>query len=68
MGSAADKLGVAFMLVRSDVNGNISRLEASAALDAGRHVCVFSIVEEEVAAGTTKVSDSATNGLLWLKR
>lgn len=56
------------MLVRSDVNGNITRLEGRAAADPARSACVFSIVEDEVAAGTTKESASATNGLLWLKR
>lgn len=56
------------MLVRSDVNGNITRLEGRAAQEPARHACVFSLVEDEVAAGTTEESASATNGLLWLKR
>lgn len=56
------------MLVRSDINGNITRLEERAAVDQHRMECIFSIVEDEIAAGTTKESASATNGLLWLKR
>ena len=48
----AEKLGAAFMIVRSDIGGNINRLD----------------VEDEMAQGSTKQSDSATNGLLWLKR
>jgi len=65
---SADQLGAAFMLVRSDIHGNISRLEQRTETDPARFAAVFAIVEDEVARGVEGDSRSATKGLLWLKR
>ena len=63
-----DQLGAAFMMVRSDIHGNVSRLEQRAETDRARFADVFAIVNDEVARGVEGDSRSATKGLLWLKR
>ena len=65
---SADQLGAAFMMVRGDIHGNISRLEQRAETDPARFAAVFAMVEDEVARGIEGDSRSATKGLLWLKR
>ena len=64
----AEKLGTAFSMVRSDISGNISRLQARQAQDPDRYALLFPIVLDEVDKGGDKGSSSATKGLLWLKR
>mmetsp|Transcript_34819 Transcript_34819/g.88233 ORF Transcript_34819/g.88233 Transcript_34819/m.88233 type:complete len:203 (-) Transcript_34819:477-1085(-) len=63
-----DKLGTAFALVKSDINGNIQRLTDKAATDPVRYSRLLAIVQDEVIAGTHGQSTSCTKGLLWLKR
>lgn len=64
----AEKLGTAFAMVRSDVGGNIDRLEARRATDPQKFGLLFAIVLAEVEAGQQDCSTSAAKGLLWLKR
>ena len=56
------------MMVRSDIHGNISRVDQRAETDPARFAAVFAIAEDEVARGVESDSRSATKGLLWLKR
>lgn len=66
--ACAEKLGTAFAMVRSDVGGNIDRLETRRATDPDKFGLLFNIVLAEVEAGQEGGSLSATKGLLWLKR
>ncbi|GLT42134.1 hypothetical protein SLA2020_161530 [Shorea laevis] len=63
-----DKFGAAMVLVKSDIGGNISRLEAKYETNPSKYEHLYSIIQEEVGAKTAKGSSSCTNGLLWLTR
>ncbi|MED6123289.1 Glycolipid transfer protein 1 [Stylosanthes scabra] len=63
-----DKFGTAMGLVKSDIGGNISRLESQYSSNPSRFNCLFSLVQAEVETNTAKASSSCTNGLLWLTR
>ncbi|WJZ87363.1 hypothetical protein VitviT2T_006748 [Vitis vinifera] len=63
-----DKFGAAMALVKSDIGGNISRLEDKYSSNPTEFNLLYSMVEVEVAAKTAKGSSSCTNGLLWLTR
>ena len=63
-----DQLGTAFMLVRTDINGNIQRLSSKAAQDPTHFHRLFALVQDDIVRGTQGDSTSVTKGLLWLKR
>ncbi|CAL0316709.1 unnamed protein product [Lupinus luteus] len=63
-----DKFGAAMALVKSDIGGNISRLESKYASNPSRFNYLYSLVQVEVETKTAKSSSSCTNGLLWLTR
>ncbi|KAJ8433364.1 hypothetical protein Cgig2_020444 [Carnegiea gigantea] len=63
-----DKFGSTMSLVKSDVGGNISRLENKYNSDPTKFKCLYSMVQVEVDAKTATGSSSCTNGLLWLTR
>ncbi|BBN02654.1 hypothetical protein MPTK1_2g17000 [Marchantia polymorpha subsp. ruderalis] len=63
-----DKFGSSMALVKSDVGGNIGRLDAKYATDTTSYYLLYDIVRKEVADKTAKNSNSCTNGLLWLTR
>ncbi|GAU46411.1 hypothetical protein TSUD_28270 [Trifolium subterraneum] len=63
-----DKFGAAMALVKSDIGGNISRLEAKYSSNPAKFNCLYSLVQVEVETKTAKASSSCTNGLLWLTR
>ncbi|XP_027349060.1 glycolipid transfer protein 1-like [Abrus precatorius] len=63
-----DNFGGAFSFVKSDIGGNISRLESKYQTDPSEYKFLFSLVQKEVEAKTEKASSSCTNGLLWLSR
>ncbi|KAF8015842.1 hypothetical protein BT93_H1401 [Corymbia citriodora subsp. variegata] len=63
-----DKFGAAMALVKSDIGGNISRLEAKYESNPSQFKLLYSMVQVEVEAKTAKASSSCTNGLLWLTR
>ncbi|KAK1680757.1 hypothetical protein QYE76_041605 [Lolium multiflorum] len=63
-----DKFGSAMSIVKSDIGGNISRLEAKYASDPTKYEQLHNMVQVEVASKTAKSSSSCTNGLLWLTR
>ncbi|CAI9107594.1 OLC1v1006987C3 [Oldenlandia corymbosa var. corymbosa] len=63
-----EKFGAALALVKSDIGGNISRLETKYLSDPAQFSQLYSFVQVEVAAKTAKGSSSCTNGLLWLTR
>ncbi|KAJ7550884.1 hypothetical protein O6H91_07G123100 [Diphasiastrum complanatum] len=63
-----DKFGAAMAMVKSDVGGNITRLDARYESDPTGYLLLYDIVRKEVANGSPKNSQSCTNGLLWLTR
>ncbi|KAL8162791.1 hypothetical protein V2J09_014280 [Rumex salicifolius] len=63
-----DKFGAAMAIVKSDIGGNISRLETKYSSDPAKYNLLYTMVQEEVEAKTSKGSSSCTNGLLWLTR
>ncbi|XP_058094635.1 glycolipid transfer protein 1-like isoform X1 [Magnolia sinica] len=63
-----DKFGAAMALVKSDVGGNISRLESKYSSSPSEFNLLYSMVKAEIEAKTAKASSSCTNGLLWLTR
>ena len=63
-----DKFGAAMALVKSDIGGNITRLENKYNSDPSKFEHLYSIVQVEVDSKTAKGSSSCTNGLLWLTR
>ncbi|KAG9154328.1 hypothetical protein Leryth_000775 [Lithospermum erythrorhizon] len=63
-----DQFGAAMALVKSDIGGNVTRLENKYLTDPTKYNHLYSMVQEEVQANTAKGSSSCTNGLLWLTR
>ncbi|CAI9118143.1 OLC1v1019667C1 [Oldenlandia corymbosa var. corymbosa] len=63
-----DKFGAAMTVVKSDISGNISRLESKYNSNTSRYNYLYSIVQSEVETKSAKSSSSCTNGLLWLTR
>ncbi|XP_021910883.1 glycolipid transfer protein 1 [Carica papaya] len=63
-----DKFGAAMSLVKTDIGGNISRLENKYLTNPSEFNHLYSMVQAEVDAKTAKASSSCTNGLLWLTR
>ncbi|GBG60490.1 hypothetical protein CBR_g5664 [Chara braunii] len=63
-----DRFGAALALVKSDIGGNISRLQGIYDKHPEMYRDVYDIVRKEVAAKTARGSSSGTNGLLWLTR
>ncbi|XP_073145859.1 glycolipid transfer protein 1 [Henckelia pumila] len=63
-----EKFGAAMALVKSDVGGNITRLEDKYTSNPTKYNHLYSMIQEEVDAKTAKGSSSCTNGLLWLTR
>lgn len=64
-----DVLGpTAFAPVKSDINGNIKKLREKFAKDPEKFKTLQDIVDSEIAEKSTKVKNSATDALLWLKR
>ncbi|XP_045809087.1 glycolipid transfer protein 1-like isoform X1 [Trifolium pratense] len=63
-----DKFGAAMALVKSDIGGNITRLETLYSSNPTRFNCLYSLVQVEIESKTAKSSSSCTNGLLWLTR
>ncbi|XP_073126875.1 glycolipid transfer protein 1-like [Henckelia pumila] len=63
-----DKFGAAMIVVKSDISGNITRLESKYNSNPSRFKYLYSLVQDEVEIKTAKSSSSCTNGLLWLTR
>ncbi|KAF5736737.1 pleckstrin y domain-containing family A member 8-like [Tripterygium wilfordii] len=63
-----NKFGAAMALVKSDIGGNISRLDSKYQSNPSKYEHLYSMVKEEVEANTAKSGSSCTNGLLWLTR
>ncbi|KAF3558304.1 hypothetical protein F2Q69_00011373 [Brassica cretica] len=63
-----DKFGPAMTLVKSDIGGNISRLEKNYLSDPDKYKYLYTFVQGEIESKTAKGSSSCTNGLLWLTR
>ncbi|KAK7284135.1 hypothetical protein RJT34_18875 [Clitoria ternatea] len=63
-----DSLGGAFSFVKSNIGGNISKLESKYQSNPSEYEFLSSLIQKEVEAKTEKVPSSCTNGLLWLSR
>ncbi|GFP83378.1 pleckstrin homology domain-containing family a member 8 [Phtheirospermum japonicum] len=63
-----DKFGAAMTVVKSDINGNITRLESKYNSNPSRFNYLYNLVQAEVETKSAKSSSSCTNGLLWLTR
>lgn len=63
-----EKFGAAMALVKSDIGGNIMRLENKYLSNPSEFNLLYSMVQVEITAKTAKGSSSCTNGLLWLTR
>ncbi|XP_004493797.1 glycolipid transfer protein 1-like [Cicer arietinum] len=63
-----DKFGGAFSFVKTDIGGNITRLEGIYESDPSEYNFLHTIVLKEVEAKTEKSPPSCTNALLWLSR
>ncbi|XP_071718418.1 glycolipid transfer protein 1-like [Rutidosis leptorrhynchoides] len=63
-----DKFGAAMAIVKSDISGNISRLDSKYTENPSRFNYLYAMVQAEVETKTAKNSSSCTNGLLWLTR
>ncbi|KAL0414291.1 UNVERIFIED_CONTAM: Glycolipid transfer protein 1 [Sesamum radiatum] len=63
-----DKFGAAMTVVKSDIGGNISRLEHKYNSNTSRFNYLYNMVQAEVETKTAKSSCSCTNGILWLTR
>jgi len=57
-----------FAAVKSDINGNINALERHAAANAAASNTFQTLLRAEMAAGKTRVKQSASISALWLKR
>ncbi|KAJ9543225.1 hypothetical protein OSB04_022932 [Centaurea solstitialis] len=62
------KFGAAMALVKSDVGGNITRLENKYLSNPSEFQNLYNMVRVEVEAKKAEGSSSCTNGLLWLTR
>lgn len=63
-----DKFGAAMALVKSDIGGNITRLDSRYSSDTSSYYQLYDIVRKEIQDNTARNPSSCTNGLLWLTR
>ncbi|PIK59815.1 putative glycolipid transfer protein [Apostichopus japonicus] len=64
-----DKMGsTAFVFVKSDVNGNISKLRKKHSENPERFKTLYAMVEDEMERKVTDDKNSATDALIWLIR
>ncbi|KAK1362572.1 Glycolipid transfer protein 1 [Heracleum sosnowskyi] len=63
-----DKFGPAMAIVKSDVGGNISRLEHKYESNPTKFNYLFGFVQPEIETDTAKSWSSCTNAILWLTR
>eukprot|EP01018_Ginkgo_biloba_P022761 Gb_12773 [translate_table: standard] len=63
-----DKLGPSMAVIRSDVGGNIERLDELYGLERSEYDSLYDIVRKEAAEGTAKKPLSCTKAVLWLTR
>ncbi|KAG6783782.1 hypothetical protein POTOM_009456 [Populus tomentosa] len=64
----ADNFGPAMGPVKSDIGGNISRLETRYLSNQSEFNYLYRIVQSEIESKKAKSSSSCTNALLWLTR
>ncbi|KAL2610601.1 hypothetical protein R1flu_029174 [Riccia fluitans] len=67
-GKFLDHYGEIMALVKSDIGGNIDKLDAKYETDSTSYTLLYEIVRKEVAENTAKKGHSCTTGLLWLTR
>lgn len=63
-----DKIGPSMAVIRSDIVGNIQRLEEICGSGKSEYKFLYEIVRKEVAEGTAKNPLSCTRAILWLTR
>lgn len=63
-----DKFGAAMALVKTDIGGNITRLDTRYLTDPSFYRLLYNIIRKEIEEKTARNSSSCANGLLWLTR
>ena len=63
-----DSLGTGLQIVRSDINGNLTRVESKFNSDKESFAHLLDIPRAEKGAGTAMDTSSTTNALMWLTR
>lgn len=63
-----DVFGTSMSLVKSDISGNIDRLDGAYKKDPKKYEEVYNMVRDEKAAGTAEGKYSNTQAFLWLNR
>ncbi|GLJ36754.1 hypothetical protein SUGI_0740280 [Cryptomeria japonica] len=63
-----DKLGPTMAVIRSDIGGNIQRLDDMYESSKSEYAFLYEIVRKEAAQGTAKKPLSCTKAVLWLTR
>lgn len=67
--SIFDNFGsTAFIPVKVDIYGNISKLKQKYSTDPKRYHTLQSMIQQEMDENVTRVKNSATDALMWLKR
>ena len=64
----AEKFGTSFALIKSDIGGNIDRLEEARKKGVQKFEVLFEIALEEISRGRQGDKYSESRALLWLKR
>ncbi|EGD77057.1 hypothetical protein PTSG_07397 [Salpingoeca rosetta] len=62
------QLGTTMTPVKSDILGNIKKLERAYEQDPQGRATLDLLIQHEIDAGTTTAKDAATDALLWLRR
>ena len=63
-----EKFGASFTLIKSDIGGNIERLESARQKDTQKFALLFTICLDEIARKQQVEKYSDSRALLWLKR
>lgn len=63
-----DRFGAALSIVKSDIGGNIQRLDTCYQSSPSSFVALYDIVRKDMANNVTRLASSNTNALLWLTR
>ncbi|CAI7744653.1 unnamed protein product [Closterium sp. NIES-53] len=63
-----DKFGTAMSIIKTDISGNISRLQKAYDGDKESYIRLYELVRKEVATGKPLDPNGNTSGLFWLTR
>ncbi|CAI5498248.1 unnamed protein product [Closterium sp. Naga37s-1] len=63
-----DKFGTAMSIIKTDISGNITRLQKAYDGDKESYIRLYELVRKEVATGKPLDPNGNTSGLFWLTR